>query len=288
MGMPLEARRRMMEVVGRQPENAACWHILGQACSEAEPYFQQAEEAFRRAVALAPGNAQYVADLADMLVKTNRASEAEASYRQALALSPHDPEILSRHAMFLLTDHPSAERRAAAERLLRQALQAAPNDSYTLYALGRLSLDRGEGKQAVHYLRSAIERATQVDTAELWYALSRAYQRSGDPAQAAKALSTASRLRTQYQTMTLTEEQVARTPRDPALRLKLARLYAQRGENAKAIAEYEACLRLNSGSGPARSEMAALTHRLQSVGKMPMMAAYRVMIAGVTQDRTRD
>ncbi len=279
MDAPAEARRRLLIAVAREPGNAAYWHLLGLACGEAEPYYGQAEEALRHAVALDPHNVGYQLDLADGLVKTGKHSEAEATFRQALSLAPRDPETLSRAAMFLLSNQPDAARQQEAEQLLQKALAISPDDSYALYALGHLRLDRGDPRQAVGYLQRALKLATQTDTAELWYLLARAYQRLGNGKQAGKAMAISQQMRQDYEATRHTAELADKNPRDVGLRLKLARLYARRGANAPAIATYQTCLQLDPHNAPARSELAALETRLKASGKMPSMTTFHALVA---------
>jgi tetratricopeptide (TPR) repeat protein len=283
MEAPAEARRRMLKVVQLVPDNADYWHLLGMACSPAEPYYAQAEDALRHAVMLNPHNAQYLLDLADMLVKTEKQAEAETTYRQALALAPDDTDTEARVGMFLLSGRPTPQRQQEAEKLLRKVLQTSPNDSYTLYALGQLRLEQGDARQAATYLQRAIAYSTQIDTAELWYLLARAYERLGEQSQAAKALTVSRKLREEYQTMRHAEETVNQHPHDLSLRLKLARIHARRGENAKAIDTYQACLRLDPHNAQARAELAALEKQLQAGGKMPPMLAFRALVAAAGQ-----
>jgi tetratricopeptide (TPR) repeat protein len=283
MGAPVEARRRMMAVVQREPGNAAYWHLLGMACSGAEPYYAQAEDALRRAAALDSHNVGYLLDLAELQARANRVTEAEATYRQAQNLAPKDSDMLARFGMFLLSNRPDPQRQREAEGLLKRALAADPRDSYVLYALGRLSLDRSDGRQAVGYLQRALATTTQIDTAELWYLLARAYQRIGDRSHAAKALEISRKQREAYQNLQHTQELADKSPQDVKLHLTLARLYAQRGENAKAISMYQTCLQLDSQNAPARQELAALEKRLKASGKMPPMTAFRALIAAAGQ-----
>jgi tetratricopeptide (TPR) repeat protein len=214
-----------------------------------------------------------------MLVQNNKPAEAEAVYRQALRAAPANPEASARLGMLLVDTGKDAVRQKEAQDLLVQAQAAWPDDAYTLYALGKLYLNRGDGKQAAACLQAAIAHATQVDTAELWYALSRAYRLQKDEVRADQAMRVADRLREEYQGLRLAEEQATQRPHEPGLRLKLARFYAQRGENAKAIDQYQSCLRLDAGNAAARKELAALQNRLSAAGKMPSMIAFHRMVA---------
>jgi tetratricopeptide (TPR) repeat protein len=279
---PAEARRRMIPVVQRLPNNASYWHLLGMACKSAEPYAAQAESALRNAVALEPNSVAYQLDLADFLADIGKREEAETIFQRARALAPADPDTLARYGMFLARQQ-SAARREEAKRLLQQALDGNGKDAFVLYGLGLLSLDSGQDHEAVSYLQRAIAVATQSDTAELWYPLSRAYRRLGDIKEANRAQAIAQRQQQEYHTLRQLREQSDRNPRNANLRLQLARLYARRNENAQAIELYQDCLQLSPGNRRARTELAALEGRLQVAGKMPLMPAFRALIAAAGQ-----
>jgi predicted Zn-dependent protease len=181
----------------------------------------------------------------------------------------------------LLDSSPTPARSREAEDLLRQALARDPSNIYARYKLGRLALDRGDAKGAVSALTVVV--AHSPDIAEAWYNLGMAQERLGDAAQAARALAESRRLQQAFQERTGVQEQIALHPRDPALRLRMARLYAKNGENAKALYEYQAGLHLAPTRRAARAELAALEARLKAEGRLPSMSLYAAMVAQMTK-----
>ena len=69
------------------------------------------------------------------------------------------------------------------------------------------------------------------------------------------------------------------------LRLKLARLYAKGGENAKAINQYQMCLALDPKNSGARKELEAFSARLKSKGEMPAMKMLNGMLLASAKTR---
>lgn len=275
-GFHREALQAIQVAVEEAPIDARAWNLLGLMLSNTEP--QRSEEAYQRAVALEPRNPYYLLDLAGIQASRLRTEEAETHFRRALALAPQDAGVLSRVGGFLAS-RPGEARRQEAEALLLKAIQQNPNDAEALYHLGRLALDRQNAKQAVAFLEKAVRLPTHGDLAAMFYMLSRAYARTGNRTRAQEALANSRKIWEEMATFFRVSEQVASNPKDAALRLKLARLYALRGENVKAISQYEGCLMLDPKNTQARSELEAFVRRLKARGQMPSMGLYRAMVA---------
>jgi tetratricopeptide (TPR) repeat protein len=281
-----EAARRLQLATGAAPQNAAYWHELGLAYSALEVQNQEAENAYRRAVALDPGNVRYLLDLADMLVIDSRSEEAESIYRRALTLTPDNADALSRYGGFLADSRPTVAGRQEADRLLRKAVHIDPKNDFAWYQLGRLASAEGNDRQAIAALGHALVSTPQI--AEGWYALSRSYLRVGDTAHAALAMRNFRQLRTQYQERTHMAELLDLQPQNHALHVKLARLYALDGENAKAIFEYLTYLRFLPRDAQVRKELADLQAHLRSEGRLPSMLLFSTMVQSSRQhDRSR-
>ena len=106
----------LVEQVRRNPDDHEAWFRLGMAYRNAED-FQQASQAFRRAMELQPRSADYNNFLAEvLLIMATRARQ------------PAPPE---------------------AERLLRAALQAAPGNAMSRFYLATIKDDRGDHRGAV-------------------------------------------------------------------------------------------------------------------------------------------
>ena len=117
-------------------------------------HHDEAESAFRRAVALAPGMAEAWSNLGLMLEHRGDDAEAEACYRQALALRPHLSEtqvnlggLLGRHKRF-----------DEAEAAYAQALRLDPHQAGTWSNLGVLYASQRLDEEA----EACYERALAI------------------------------------------------------------------------------------------------------------------------------
>ena len=280
-GFADEARKRLTLAVRSAPGRADFWHALGQIEGGADAYASDAEKALARAVALAPGNNAYRLDLAEQEAANSRGDKAEADYRRAAADAPQDADALSRLGGFLLDSSPTSARRREAEDLLHRALARDPANIYARYKLGKLALEQGDTEGAVSALTTVTTRSP--DIAEAWYSLGMALERRGDSARADRALAASRRLQQTFQERISVQEQITLHPRDPALRLKMARLYAKNGENARALYEYQASLHLAPANQAVRAKSAALEARLRGLGCLPSMSLYAALTAQMTQ-----
>ncbi|MBM3774764.1 MAG: tetratricopeptide repeat protein, partial [Acidobacteria bacterium] len=89
--------------------------------------FNRAEQALRRAVAVAPGQASRVIDLAKFLAKQGRHQESEQAFAQAEALAPDSPKVLFERAeAYVQSRRNLGEARQLLKRYLKSRL--APED----------------------------------------------------------------------------------------------------------------------------------------------------------------
>jgi len=77
-------------------------------------------------------------------------------------------------------------------------------------------------------------------------------------------------------------------PRNPEIRLRLARLYALNGENAKAIFEYMSYLRFRPHDRQVSDELQGLTAHLKQAGHLPSMRIFEAMVDIVKRHGTAD
>jgi Flp pilus assembly protein TadD len=120
----------------------------------------EAEAAYRRAAAAAPGEAGAQFNLGNVLLATGRLEAAAERYAQAVALDP-----LHARAWFNLA-HVNDEigRRAAALRFLRRAIEADPGFADAHYNLAILAEGLGEKEAA----EGAWQEYVRLDPASEW------------------------------------------------------------------------------------------------------------------------
>jgi Flp pilus assembly protein TadD len=271
-----EAVARLLAAVAVAPRNSDYWHRLGLAQQATGVQDLQAEQSFRKATELDPHNPAFLLDLADMLAINDRIADAETTYRNALALAPRSADALGRLGAFLTTHRPTPDRLAESDRLLRAAVTWEPDNDFALFHLGQLSLVRNDYPLAYTSLSRAVELVPQIS--ECWYALSRACDRLGKKDEAVRAMNNCKSLLAQRDARTHASELLSSSPKDPALRLRLARLYALNGENAKATFEYLSYLRLRPHDLQISNELAGFTAHLKQVGHLPSMRIFAAMV----------
>jgi cytochrome c-type biogenesis protein CcmH len=121
-----ESIAALQEQLRRDPDNHEAWFMLGLALRD-DLRLQEAEQAFRRAMELAPQNAEYTAYAAEMvLLAATRANrppppEAERLFRRALELEPGNAQ--ARFYLATLKDQAGDHRGAVDDMiaLLRDA-----------------------------------------------------------------------------------------------------------------------------------------------------------------------
>jgi cytochrome c-type biogenesis protein CcmH len=123
-----ESVASLREQLRRDPDNHSNWFLLGMALRESHR-FGEAAQAFRRAMELAPQNANYTAYLAEMLLLQGGRTpppEAERLLRRVLELEPGNPQ--ARYYLATMKDMSGDHRQAVDDliALLREAPADAP------------------------------------------------------------------------------------------------------------------------------------------------------------------
>ncbi len=282
VGFADEAIRRLEPLTKSAPENADTWHLLGLAYSQQQSRYTESEAAFARAAALIPDRARFVQDLALMQMRNSKLDAAEENFRRARRLDPNDVSSAFSLARFLLTRAPTPDHLREAGGLVKSVLARDPRHAGALHDQGRLLIRAGNPKAAVAFLQRAV--AVAPSAPEPWFDLAAAYERLGNRERAAFARRASKNIRDFTTALSVAEDRARQNKRDPALRLDLARLYAQGGVFAKAINQYQMCLSLSPRNPAAiRGELAALTAHLKADGRMPEMTTFNGMVTASTQ-----
>jgi tetratricopeptide (TPR) repeat protein len=149
-GKPQEAIA-VLRGATRHAESPALFDLLGDAYSQTKDYVH-AEEAYRRAVKLDPGEPAHHRGLGQALMTQENYKEALAEYQKLAELEPDDAEVYLRLAQ-ILRELKQFDR---AEENLLKARQRAPGSVEILYNEAMLYEVQGRFEDAIRVLCDAI------------------------------------------------------------------------------------------------------------------------------------
>jgi tetratricopeptide (TPR) repeat protein len=233
------------------PRDAEPLALLGRFY-EALLNWERAEDAYRRALDLAPGNDGYQMSLANALQVRLKTNEAIPLYEDYLRRHPDDAVALQGLAQCMATNGDLE----AAVRLLRKALQKNPDDLGTQKACGEVLLSAGDAAAAVAVLEKAYRAVPEH--ANLAYSLARALKECGRGAEAEPLFAFVAESRPQLDQMLALEKQLRREPENLELRMKIAAITAKYVSRGDAIRWYDTLLKIAPEYGPAHEALADL------------------------------
>jgi tetratricopeptide (TPR) repeat protein len=155
-GQHQAATRILGPALRAEPGNAALWYLAG-AVSKAQSHLVDAEQCWRRAIALAPGFPEAHHDLAVLLHEGNRIVEAIAIYRVAVRLAPEQVQMLNNFGAALAKLGQLDE----AVQCFSRAVALSPQYAKAHHNLGRALANLGRFEQAHRSLETAIQFAPQ-------------------------------------------------------------------------------------------------------------------------------
>ena len=186
-----DAIKWMRQAIDLDPKNESAWYGLGR-CYYSQSSFGNAEQAYRYALKLNPGDLRAQTNLALTLEMLNEPAKAESEYRRSIALADADPHTdqwpYLDYGSFLLEQARGAE----AIPLLEKAIALAPQCADCHGKLGRALQAAGKNDAAVKQLEKAV--ALDPTDAKLHYALGHAYQTANMTDKAKKELAIAARM----------------------------------------------------------------------------------------------
>jgi tetratricopeptide (TPR) repeat protein len=214
--------------------------------------WEGAEDAYRRALALAPRNDEYRMAFAKALQVRLKTKEAIPIYQDHLRRHPDDVVALQGLAQCVAT---SGDLEYATQ-LLRKAIEVQPDDFATQKAYGDLLLSAGDAPAAVAVLETA--HRTVPENANLAYLLARALKECGRVAEAEPLFSFVTESRPQLDQLQNLERQLRQQPENLELRMKIAAVTAKYISRRDAIRWYETLLHLAPSYEPAHAALADL------------------------------
>ncbi|MDH5575240.1 MAG: tetratricopeptide repeat protein, partial [Nitrospirota bacterium] len=118
---------------------------------------QEGEATLRKALALAPENANVLHALGLVLVRSDKKDDALGMFEQAAKFGPENP----RHGYVYAVALSSAGKNQQALRVLEKTRQRHPNDPQLLFMLATLHRDEGNRTKALQFAEKLIALAPQ-------------------------------------------------------------------------------------------------------------------------------
>lgn len=190
LGNVLLADRRIVaalelakRTVNAFPDSSGAFLLKGRAELEAA-HFTDAVDSFTRSVQLDSANTEGTIGLARAQMGAGLGEQAKATLDQALANFPKKARFELELAELLLKESETGDKKAEAraEQLLKSAIADDNTLAEAHYQLGSLALQRGNPSTALEHLLTAAKAAPE--SAKVHFALSRAYRRLAQDAEA--------------------------------------------------------------------------------------------------------
>lgn len=147
-----EATAIYQDIVGKDPNNADAWHLLGLIAHQADRP-EAAEKMIMRAISLTGGQANYFVNLATVLTKAERLDEAANCLWRAIALDPNDAGAHSDLAEVLAETSDDEKAKSA----MLKALKLKPDSVEICERAGQLFHNAGDIEIAANLYRQALD-----------------------------------------------------------------------------------------------------------------------------------
>jgi len=145
-----DAEAAFLEAKELDPTDPRMWFALGMINSQDNPAY--AEQAYRKALEIVPGDSVFRYSLAEVLEKQGKYDEAEKHLRKVLEKEPDASRVLTLLGVVLFEQ---SRGREAADTSLK-AVQAAPKDFHTLVTHASICFECGFLRQACTVIEQAI------------------------------------------------------------------------------------------------------------------------------------
>ena len=235
-------------------------HLIRARMLQKEQNWNEAVAAYRRVIELAPGNAEAMRGLADVLATRREPAEALEWYRRVPNDSIHAVEAQIGAANCQV----SLGETAAARKLLTQVLAADPEQPLVLRTLARLELEAGNYPRAVELLRKAQEQRPQDD--ETLYLLAAALRRTGGGVQARQLSAEADRIRDTNIAINKLAGIVAQKPEDVEARYQIGTRLLDIGMRTEALIWLNSVLQFEPDHAGAREAIERARSQSQDSG----------------------
>jgi tetratricopeptide (TPR) repeat protein len=171
--------------------NSSTLHVLLGDIYRQRKYYPDAEQEYRKALVIQPGNAGALLGLSLTLLADSELEEALDLAKAALEKNPHDPELNAVMGEILSAQHDFS----GAEPYLKKALKTKPELIPHVHALlGRVYAEANRTQDAINEMKMGLP---DDKDGRLHYQLARLYLKVGDQNSAKKAFEASERLRSE-------------------------------------------------------------------------------------------
>ena len=242
-----EAEAALETILAGAPLDAEALQLLGQV-RRRQGRQEQAEELYRRALAIDPGLAHVHHNLGNLLRVRGRNADALPHFEEAIRLKPNYADAHVNRGIALT----ALDRLDEAEKSYRRALHIQPGSMAAVQGLGVLLNRRGKPKEAETLLSRALQQATAAkkpdarQIAGLQHALAMSLKAQQRPEEALALLDGAERA----------------VPDLPTLHYNRANLLQELMRGGEAVESYRRAIAANPLDMPAHSDLNALLYRL--------------------------
>ncbi|HLI49995.1 MAG TPA: tetratricopeptide repeat protein [Chthonomonas sp.] len=257
---PASAQEYAQRALHLQPSNFEALILLGQAQLQQADY-AHAEATFKQAQQLRSADWRPLTGLGEALLHECRYMDAIPVLERATRAAPNQPAPLldlgQCYAKRSTTPQDANQARQYLHAaLLHEDLMSPPQLFATLQTLGELDLQQGRPQASLNWLL----RAQKLEPAnpQIQFDLAHAYTALGNHKLASIAMSRHQQLLVYQLQIKQLSAQIAATPNNPALRLRLARLYASHGDVVDASREYAYLLSHHQEEKQAQHELQAI------------------------------
>ena len=191
----LQAGMAAERLQANSKDEAALHRLRGDVLLRIKTDAAAAQEEYRKAIALRPGDPALLARLAEAQMSAGDTEGAKQSAQAALAVDPHRREALRTLAVLAMNNREYEQ----ALPWLRQIVAESPGDRSAQVELGRALAQTGNSAEALNYIAPALAAGYPDEKGALHALEARVLRDLGRDDEAAKASAEARRLSDQFQ-----------------------------------------------------------------------------------------
>jgi len=189
---PQEAINSFNQIVTIAPDLFSAHLALGQTYSQINDN-EKALKAFNKAIEINPSYGPAYVALGDVYFQTKDEEKAIQSYRKVVELNIKSPDAYQRLAL-ILAGQPKSHDEAL--KMAQKAIELAPQNPFSLDALGWVYVQRGELKKGIEKLKEASSLLPQDPV--ILYHLGVGYYKNNNPKDAKNALQSSLNISTSF------------------------------------------------------------------------------------------